>query len=102
MRDGPDRAQVRLGVLDHGSEFEDREPPPVEANPNLAIQDRASVRDKNHDCDDGQQRREQDQGRSRQNDVDYTFGKTVWSSDRSMPAVARSAEQPLENRSVLP
>jgi hypothetical protein len=92
MRYGPDRTQVRLGILDHGSEFEYGEPAAVETYTNLPIQNRPSICNKSNDCDDCQQRREQDQRCSGQNDVNYAFGKTVWANDRSMPAEARSSE----------
>ena len=43
IRDGPDRAQVPFGLLQHGSEFDNGEAVPVQPNTGLAIEDRSAI-----------------------------------------------------------
>lgn len=101
VRHGPDRAKVALGVLLHGSELNDGEPAPSEANASLPVEDGAAVRETNSSGDQYKQRRKEYEREYGNDDIDRPFGQARQARNGLMRAEARCRELPISFRSAL-
>jgi hypothetical protein len=83
-RNGPDGSESRFGILVHGSKFDECERSLVETDANLPVQDGSAIGEANCNCDDGQQRRQDNERRYSENNVERPLGKAGETGQRFM------------------